>query len=394
MRRYRLLAVVAVLAIVGLVAAPLAAHTPGNIRSGNTAGVSKDEVVEASVYLAGTTVTVAGTVKGDLYCAGQNIDITGSVEGDVLCAGQTVSVSGNVLGDVRVAGQTVTLAGPIARSLTAFGQTVTQTGSTVVGMDATVFGSSLQLGGKVNRDMTVGGQTITLAGQVGRNVTAMVDQLSLASSARVGGDMEYTSRNQIDKAAGAAVSGNTARHDPPAESSKTRNEWADRFWGVAFWFGSWVVLGLLLLGLMPRSYRVASDAMIRQGGWALLAGVAALIMTPIVAVLLMVTVLGIPAGAALLLLWIVAMMAACAYSGYALGQWLINQTGWKVRWPQVSALVLGLFTLALLMLVPVVGGLFSFLALVWGLGGIVLAAGKYYQTRGTQATAPKKAKTS
>lgn len=392
MKKYKLLAVAAVLAPVGLVAAPVAAHSMTNMRSGNIASVAKDEVLDSSVYLAGTTVTVAGTVRGDVYCAGQNVDVTGTVEGDVICAGQTVSISGSVLGDVRVAGQTVTLAGPVAHNLTAFGQSVTVAGSAVINMDATVYGSSVQMGGKVGRDATVGGQTVTLAGSIGRNVVAGVEQLAVGGGARIGGDVEYTSYNQLDKGNGASITGKTTRHDPPADYEKAESSWATQFWNVAFWFGAWLVLGLLLLGLMPRNIKTTADLMAKQGGWALLAGLAALILTPIVAVMLMFTLVGIPAGVALLLLWAVAMLAAYAYSGFALGQWVSVQAGWKLKWPPVASLALGLVLLALLMLIPVIGGLFSFLALVWGLGGVVLAAGRYHRTRNGETGSTKKVK--
>jgi cytoskeletal protein CcmA (bactofilin family) len=391
MKKYRLMAVAAILALVGLVAAPVAAHAAEatNFRSGTTATVAKDEVVDATAYLAGSTVSVAGTVKGDLYCAGQNVDITGTVEGDVICAGQTVNISGNVLGNVRVAGQTVSVAGPVARSLTAFGQTVTLTGNAVVNNDVTIYGSSLQLGGKVGRDATIGGQTVTVAGTVGRTVTAQVEHLTLSTGAHVGGGLDYTSNNQVEVAQGAMVTGQTQRHDPPKhQEEKQQNSFAMRFWGVSFWFGTMLVMGLVLLGFAPRTYKTAANLMVKQGGWALLAGIVTLIMGPVVAVLAMATIIGIPVGIAFVLLWVVALMASFVYSGYTLGEWVATQASWKLKWPNASALALGLVLLSLLMLVPVVGGLFGFLALVWGLGGITLTFGRYLRTRKAE---PKKA---
>ena len=395
MKKLRVFVAAVALLLVGLVAVPAAVGAATNMRSGNLVSVGREEVVDSTVYLAGTTVTVMGTIKGDLYCAGQNIDVTGMVEGDVICAGQTVNVSGNVLGDVRVAGQTVTIAGAVGHSLSAFGQSVTLSGDAAVNMDATVYGTSVQMGGKVGRDAVVGGQNVTLAGIVGRNVTSTVDWLALGGGAQIGGDVNYTSSHEVDKGTSAVVGGKTVRHDPPIDQDGANSSWAAQLWGVTYWFGAWLVLGLLLLAVMPRSYQATSNLMVRRGGWVLLAGTAALIMTPIVAVMLMVTVLGIPAGVILLLLWIVAMMAACAYSGFALGQWVVAQTGWNLKWPTVTSLALGLFLLALLMLIPVVGGLFSFLALVWGLGGITLAVSEslrsHHDDKGS-AKSTKKAK--
>ncbi len=389
MKKYRVIAVLALATLVTLLAAPLTAHAVGNMRSGTTASVAPGETVDSSVYLAGATVTVAGTVKGDLYCAGQNVDVTGTVEGDVICAGQTVNVSGTVLGNVRVAGQTVAVSGPVARNVSAFGQNVTFTGNTVVNGDVTAMGTMVQVGGKIGRDAVVNGQNVTLAGTIGRNVVSNVEHLAISNGAHIGGSVDYTSRNQIEGTTTGAIVGKTQRHDPPKHEEKRQETWATRVAGIAYWFAATLLFGLFLLGLAPRSYRSTAPLMVKQVGWALLAGLAALIMTPIIAVLLMVTIIGIPVGIALFLIWGVGLVASFAYSGYTLGEWTALQMKWRLKWPRFISLVVGLLILSILMLIPVVGGLFGFLALVWGLGGLSLAFGRYLRTRDAE---PKKAK--
>ncbi len=381
MNKYRLMVVAALVGLVGVAIAPVAAHAASNFRSGMNASVAKGEVVDATAYLAGSTVTVAGDVRGDLYCAGQNIDITGTVEGDVICAGRSITISGTVLGNVRAAAQTVTLSGPVARSVTVFGQTVTMTSSAVVSSDATIYGASLQLGGRIGRDAVFGGQDVAVEGTIGRDATVADQQLAVGAAAHIGGSLSYTSNNEVQTASGAVIVGQATRHAPPQHQHKTENSFATRIAGVVYWFGASAVLGLILLGLAPRAYRAASQLMIKQGGWALLAGIIALVATPVVAVLLMVTIVGMPAGIVLFLLWLIAMMASFAYSGFAIGAWVADQASWKLKWPGVMALFIGLFLLGILMLIPVVGGLFGFLALVWGLGSQVLVWGQYFKNR-------------
>lgn len=392
MKKYRLMAVGVLVALLGVLVAPVAGHAATtNFRSGTTASVAKDEVVDSTAYLAGTTLTVQGDVKGDLYCAGQTVDISGTVEGDVICAAQNITISGNVLGNVRVAAQTVTLSGPVARSVTAFGQSVTLTSSAVVNNDVTAYGNTLQLAGKVGRDAVVGGESVSLEGTVGRDVTANDAHLTLGSTARVGGGLNYTSNNTVELATGAVVTGKTERHTPPVKEKKAESTFANRFWGVAYWFGAFLLFGWILLGLAPRTYRTASDVMVKQGGWALLAGVVALVMTPIVVVLLMVTVIGIPVAVALMFLWLIALVASYVYSGYAIGAWVASSASWKLKWPGFLSLLLGLVILAALMLIPVVGGLFGFLALVWGLGGIVMTCNRHLKARKVEPKAKKMA---
>lgn len=389
MKKYKLLVAAALAVMVGALALPLAAHAGSNIRSGTTASVGKDEVIDATVYLAGSTVTVAGDVQGDLYCAGQTVNITGTVEGDVICAGQSVTVSGKVLGNVRVAGQTVTITSPIARSLTAFGQTVTVDNGSVVNADATVFGNVVQLNGRVNRDATVGGQAVTIDGTIGRNTTAVDTELTLTRSARLGGTLEYTSRNEVKRDGGAVVGGKVQRHEPQTHDQRVRNGFVDRFWGIMYWFAAFLVFGLAVLAFAPRTYKKTSTLMMKQGGWALLAGVVTLVMAPIVSIMLIVTLIGLPVGVALFMLWIIALVAAYVYSSYTVGQWVAAQASWNLKWPVFSSLVLGLVILALIMMVPIVGSLFAFLALVWGLGGIVLLSGQYIRHRSEEGTAKK-----
>lgn len=389
--RYKRLILAGLLLAAGLVGLPMATHALSPMRGGASATVARDESVNSSVYLAGSTVTVAGTVKGDVYCAGQTIDITGTVEGDVMCAGQTVSITGTVAGNIRVAGQTVTLAGPVGHNVTAFGQTVSLgNGSTVTG-DVTAFAQTLQLSGKIGRDLVGGGQAATLFGEVARNANISGENITLVGGSRIGGDFDYTSRGQAAVASTAVVAGQTARHDPPKQSEVQVDTAAARAWSTVYWFGAMFVLGLLLLACVPRTFKTADSTMVSQGGWALLAGIGALIMTPIVAILLFVTVLGIPAAIALLLLWVVAMMTGTVYSGYSVGRWVIMQAKWKIKALRVTSLALGLLIFALVMLVPIVGGLLFFVAFVWGLGGIVLMVMEYLKNR-TADVEMKKAK--
>lgn len=371
-------AVVALLSLASFLALPMAAHAVNNMRSGTSADVGRNEVIDASVYLAGSNVTVAGDVRGDVFCAGQNVNITGTVEGDVFCAGQIVQVSGSVSGSVHVAGQTVTVSGPVGHSLTVFGQSVTATNDSAVNSDATIFGSVVQLGGKVNRDVVVAGQNVSLSGVIGRNATVgIARQLTLADNSRIGGDLDYTSHNQLSQGSGVTVVGTTTRHEPPAKQQTNENSWATTIWGAAYWFGAFLLFALLLLAFVPRTYTTTSKLMTRQGGWALLAGIVTLIVAPAVAIFFMVTVIGAPFGIALLLLWGIGLLASFAYSIYALGDWIAVQAKWKVKWQKALALLIGALVLTMLMPIPFVGGFVGFLALVWGLGGLTLAIGSY-----------------
>ncbi len=375
-------AFVALMALAGIVFAPLAVHASA-IRHGDRVSVAQDESVDSTVFLAGSTVTVAGVVHGDVFCVGQNVDITGMVEGDVFCAGQTMHISGTVLGSVRVAAQTLTITGPIGHGLSVAAQSASIGGGATVDQDATIFGSMIDLGGKVGRDAVIGGQNVTISGRVARDVTAQVQDLTLANGSQIGGALDYTSSNQATVEHGATVVGATQRHDPPARNERQSNTGTASFWNAAYWFGATLMFGLALLLVAPRTFVSTKKVFATKGGWALLAGLGMLILTPIVAVILMMTVIGLPLAIALLLAWIVALIGSFSYSSYAVGSWIAERAKWQLKWPRLSALALGVLTVSVLMLIPFVGGLFGFVALIGGLGAVGMAFVSHAKSSGT-----------
>ena len=79
----------------------LPAFASGLVNMTGAPSIPAGQVVDGSAYLAGSTVTVQGTINGDLYCGANNVIITGTIEGDVICGANTIFVGGLVRGDVR-----------------------------------------------------------------------------------------------------------------------------------------------------------------------------------------------------------------------------------------------------------------------------------------------------
>jgi cytoskeletal protein CcmA (bactofilin family) len=343
-----------------------------NARSGNTVVVGKGETVDSSLYIAGSNVTIDGTIKGDVFCAGQTVEINGTVEGDVICAGQTVRVGGQVQGNVRVAAQSATITAPIGGSLTVAGQSVTLADGASIGRDVTAYGQSLSLRGKVGRDVVGGGQQMTLNGEVGRDVELSGDRVTLENSARINGNLNYHSNNQADIRQGATVNGRTKRYELPKQANRQTNWFAAALGGAVYWFLALTLIGAVLLLAVPRLMRRSVQIVRNQTWLALGIGLVVLLLTPIVAFMLLFTVIGIPLAFALILTWLVMCLLALAVAGYELGDWLTGMLGFE-QWRTALSLVLGLGVLAIISLVPVLGWLAVLLALLWGLGSLALS---------------------
>lgn len=122
-----------------------------------------------------------------------------------------------------------------------------------------------------------------------------------------------------------------------------------------------------MLWLAERALRSAFATAGERPGVAIAWGLALVVGLPIVVVLALLTVVGIPFGVALLLALLPLFAVAYTTSCWLLGRRLVRPP----RAP-VLAFLAGWAILRLLALVPVAGGLVSFAAIVFGLGVLVV----------------------
>lgn len=383
----KLLVVLGAVVTLGLLGGGVAQAT-SNMNGNENARLASNETVDASYYAAGKTVLIEGTVKGDVYCAGQNIEVKGVIEGDVICAGQEVRIGGIVKGDVRVAGQNVFLDGTVAKSVSAFGQVVVM--ESQIGQDVTIGAQTTRLAGMVARDVTIGAQQTTLEGTVKRNVHASVDFLTLRDKAQIGGNLTYVSDNEADRLNGAVVTGQTERQTPPKEESAdpvTPYNWA---MGLIMAFLFLLPLAIVWLALMPRVAAVTATTMRHRFFLSIGLGLLALVVAPLLAMVIMFTVIGIPLGLVMLFFWFLAVPAGFIMSAYSLGHWVTEKLDWRFRGHEFVGLVLGLFALVFAVAVPYVGWLIAVVAIASGVGTQLLLKQRFIARQYDKPSSKKK----
>jgi hypothetical protein len=236
-----------------------------------------------------------------------------------------------------------------------------QTAGDVIAIDGTV-----RIAGHVTGDVISVSGPVRVTGRIDGDLIAVSDRAVLGHTARVGGDLRYGDERPV-LARGATVGG------------KVKNEnWADAAngWGWVSLLGWWLavsvstlVVGLLLVGLAPAALYAAERAVRERVGAAVAWGLGIAIGVPLLAVLALVTLVGIPFGIALLLAAIPVLLVAYATSAWLLGRRLLRSRSTS-RW---GPLFLGWGILRLLALVPVFGALVGLVATVVGLGALAVA---------------------
>ena len=343
------------LSVLALTAAPLAAQEAPP----QGAGLNR--------YLAGPTLQIREPVSGSLFAAGGNVRLDAPVARDVNIAGGQVRIEAAVQRHLRVAGGDVTI-GPGA----SVGGNLSAAGGQVA-LRAPVQGSLRIAGGRVLIDSAVRGDVDVASGQV-----------SLGPDARIDGRLRLRSGAPIDRHPQAVVAGgvdSTMSPGPPpgttSASGPPREAVGHRPMSVAWWLwglGS-VVLAAALAAVVPLPAATRFASIWRERlGVNLLVGLALTIGVLVAALLLFVTLLGVPFSLLLLLSFVLLLPVAYAATAAALGLWAlqrlrpasVGRAGWRAI---AAALAAG--GLALLFAVPWLGGLLVMALLIAGLGALV-----------------------
>ena len=243
------------------------------------------------------------------------------------------------------------------------------TGRLVVTADETVdaaviFNGPALVEGTVRDALVVLNGDAEVTGTVRQDVVVLNGDLVVRSGAEVGGDLVTQSSPQVEEGA-------TVRGEQKSVATEFNIDEVGFGGRVVWWIGysvSVLILGLLLLAFAPQLFQAVRETVRARLGASIGWGLGLFFLLPIGAVLLLVTVVGIPLGISLLLALAFIYTLGYVVATVAVGN-LIMRTS-SSRW---VVFLVGWIALRLLALIPVVGGLLWFLGSVWGLGLLAVA---------------------
>ena len=352
--------------MIGTMVSPESAVALEIRRSEGVVTVAKSETIDDTLIIAGETVVVEGVITGDLVVAARSIDISGTVEGNVLTFGELVTISGKVGGFALGAASSYDLRGAIvAGDLWAAGDKVAIDSDARIGRNATVAGENVSVEGHVIKDLFAFAETVELSGVLGEDMEVFADSVKLLGDAQVGGNVRFRSGSEekLFRAEGVQIEGEVEFLDL-SEEFQNKNRYARiefYLWQLAHLIGAFLV-GVTFLWLVP-GYRSAS---IGAGIEALkTAGVGFLFMisVPIAALLIAITLVGIPLSFISVVVWLVCLYLAKIVVGVVIGRMVLSQSD-----SFVWTLLVGLIIVTVAINLPFIGGIINLMLTIIGLG--------------------------
>jgi hypothetical protein len=258
------------------------------------------------------------------------------------------------------------------------------TGRVIVGPDervdnVVILNGDARINGRVDGSVFALNGDVTVRGTVKHDIHAFNGRVIVEGGARVGGDI--TSREKARISPGATVDGNVKSVGRRYALGPIGLVAALLVWLAVVL--STLVLGVLLILVAPRAADALADAGRTAVGVAIPLGIAAAIGLPIVGVILVATVVGLPLG--LIVLFGLGFLYMLAYvtSAYFLGRLIVGPPR-----NRFLSYVVGWAILSVAGLIPVLNVLVLIAATVYGLGMIVVAT---FRARRGPGEAPARA---
>lgn len=361
------------LGLLTLLAAVLPAPAAERPEVGET--IVKRGRIASDLYAFGGGVDVGADVSGDLIAGGGLVTISHRVQGDLIVGAGSVVVGGLVEKGVRAAGGAVTITGRVGRNVNIAGGSITLAPEAVVGGSAQLAGGEVRVAGVIGRKLRVAGAMVVLAGEVAGNVEVVAQEIEVLSTARIRGKLVYWSPRPARIDPQATISGRVTHNLPELPSRIARTGTALVTVSRTSFMAGLTVIAVALFLAFPRFTVLASRTIGSDPLKSLGIGLLLFAAIPVLAILSMITILGIPLGLLIFLGFSIALLL-----GFVLVAFYVGDVGAQAFMGRrsrqgvvrVAFLILALGILLLARQIPVIGAVLIVVTVILGLGAMSL----------------------
>ncbi|MCK5018643.1 MAG: hypothetical protein KAS32_16400 [Candidatus Peribacteraceae bacterium] len=346
--------------------------------------------IQDDLYVAGGTVGVEKNISGDLHVAGGDIFISGDVSEDVIIVGGDVGLQGNIGDDLRIAGGNISLSGSVDEDAILAGRKIIIFNSAVIMGDARIFGGDIMIDGTIGKDLYIRGGNIRINGVIEGNVD--IQSESLVLNATIGGDAKVSAKN-LSIVDTTQIVGNLNYWNPNGElvheaqvggktvfdlslaikqMPKFKNAIPAFFIGVFSYSLLASAFIILLAILFTKTYFLDSAKRLNKAtGMSIWYGFLYVVVTPVLAFVFFMTLIGIPIGLLLIIAYLISFFLVKAMTSIVFAR--LIEIKLKKKWGNAKLFFVSfaiLFVWKIIVFIPIAGTIVSAIALLAGFGAL------------------------
>lgn len=340
------------------------------IRSGESVVFEPYTTIDDDLYAFGHTFTMRGTTTGDVFAAGIQPSQSGTVMQDTLYVGGVVTINGETYGDARGMGGKVHVYGNVSEDVVYVGGDIVIEDPAVIEGDALLIGETVTIKGAIQGLVTIYAKTVSIEGSLGNRVEIHAQEsVSVVEDAEIHGDVVYSAPREAFISETTKIDGEvTFSKQTVSQESNTTFFTTSAMYVLLIT----VLAALFIFYLFPsQTKQITNTALKKDVALHALIALGVLIITPVLATMLAITIVGILPALILMCIYLatvlIAVMLAPVVAGVVLLKLLKKEEKlFEIPWISLGAIIFGL-----LAFIPILGWFIRFTIFLVALYGIV-----------------------
>lgn len=327
-----------------VITTPVFAKGDNGFFTGDRVKVKKN--LNTTSFVAGNSVNMTSEVDGLNFVAGNNLTIS-SKQDYLLAAGNLITIKNATAKDAFIAGSTISIENTTVR-------------------DLYVGGSTITIDSNIERNAYIAGDSVVITGTINGDVKIAAEKITIEEGTIIEGTLEYPEDAKLKIESGATITKKKTYENIKIEKPSRLDILKLRVSGRIYSYISLILVAGILFLLNKKLFKGISKIEKRGSEIAKksLIGFGLLIMLPIASIIIMLTIIGLPLSLLALTIYIILIYLSSIATAYYCGNWLFKD---KIK-NEFLQLIVALAIIYVLEIIPFIGGLISFLSLIFGLG--------------------------
>ena len=310
-------------------------------------------------FYADESLTLKESINRTMFAAGNNVNISSKVDGMSFVAGNVINLESSQ-DYLFVAGNSINLKNVRAKDAFVAGSVISINSSNI--RDLYAAAQTITIDSDISRNAYLAGEKVVINGVIAKDIYVDAENIVLDDNAKILGTLI-----NISKTAVVSNKKTYKAKDVKKDINVTPMTLViTKITSMIYSYISLLIVALLLMKFIPKIFKnIESEKKDMSNVLKLvLKGFLTLILVPIIAIMLLCTVVGIPLTIISLIIYGLIIYLSSVATAYYFGNWFLKD---KIK-NEYLLLVVSLLILYIVKIIPIIGGLVGFISLLFGMG--------------------------
>lgn len=301
------------------------------------------------------------TSRGDLYILENNASIENDVDGNLFVLADNVDIAANVNGNVFVMGTNVNLKSNVSGSVFALASNLNFVSGQVT--DVYFYGTNISMAedAVVSREAKMMGDTIKISGTITGDLYTQTDKISLDETGKITGKLVYS--GELSQVTEGQI-GSLEKQEIKTTVVEQKSSFANKAESVLYK----TVTALFIIGLivLVTDKKMETKVTVSDAIKGIIGGFIWIVIIPVIVIVLMLTIIGLPFSVLLLALYVLMFFVAIPAMSLQISAYILNIKNKNSKVLLWLLAVVIYCALAILRQIPTLGIVITFIAGLYG----------------------------